>query len=64
MPRQALAAVAAAASLIARRGPRPLGPPAALATSRVEAMRARARERRERREERAAAKGAAKAAAA
>ena len=61
---QAFAAVAAAGALIARRGPRPLGPPAALATGRVEAMRARARERRERREARAAAKGAAMAAAA
>ena len=58
------AAIAAAGALIARRGPRPFGPPAALSAANQEAKLERFRERARRKAEREAGKAAAGAAAA
>ena len=53
------AAIAAAGALIARRGPRPLGPPAALSAANQEAKLERFRERARRKAEKEAGRAAA-----
>ena len=50
MSNQALAAVAAAGCMIARRGRRPYGPPLALSAERIAPQRERLKERRRRAE--------------